>query len=66
MATDYQERMKAEQEKRMHEIKVWVKLAIVALFILIGGIGSCMFVRPRYNVWKQEIGDVCCWGEWGN
>ncbi len=55
MATDYQERMKAEQEMRMHEIKVWIKLAIVALFILIGGVGSCMFVRPRYNVWKQEM-----------
>lgn len=55
MATDYQERMKQEQEMRMHEIKVWIKLAIVALFILIGGVGSCMFVRPRYNVWKQEM-----------
>lgn len=55
MATDYQERMKQEQEKRMHEIKVWVKLTIVALFILIGGVGSYMFVRPRYNVWKQEM-----------
>lgn len=55
MATDYQERMKQEQEKRMREIKVWVKLTIVALFILIGGVGSCMFVRPRYNVWKQEM-----------
>ena len=59
MATDFQkgfqERIKAEQEMRMHEIKVWIKLAIVALFILIGGVGSCMFVRPRYNVWKQEM-----------
>ena len=55
MATDYQERMKQEQEMRMHEIKVWIKLAIVALFILIGGVGSCMFLRPRYNVWKQEM-----------
>lgn len=55
MTTDYQERMKQEQEMRMHEIKVWIKLAIVALFILIGGVGSCMFVRPRYNVWKQEM-----------
>lgn len=59
MATDFQkgfqERLKAEQEMRMHEIKVWIKLAIVALFILIGGVGSCMFVRPRYNVWKQEM-----------
>ena len=55
MATDYQERMKQEREMRMHEIKVWIKLAIVALFILIGGVGSCMFVRPRYNVWKQEM-----------
>lgn len=52
---EFQERMKAEQEMRMHEIKVWIKLAIVALFILIGGVGSCMFVRPRYNVWKQEM-----------
>lgn len=55
MATDYQERMKQEREMRMHDIKVWIKLAIVALFILIGGVGSCMFVRPRYNVWKQEM-----------
>lgn len=55
MATDYQERMKQEQEKRMYEIKVWFKLAIVALFILMGGVGICMFVRPRYNVWKQEM-----------
>ncbi len=55
MATDYQERMKQEQEMRMREIKVWIKLTIVALFILIGGVGSCMFVRPRYNVWKQEM-----------
>ena len=52
MMTDYE---KQEREIRMREIKLWSKVLLVTLFFLIGGIGSCMYIRPRYNVWSQEM-----------
>ena len=36
-------------------LKSWVVIILTALFVLCGGIGSCMFVTPKYNVWKQEM-----------
>ena len=41
-------------EQRINIYKV-VTLAIVALFLITGGIGGCMYIRPKYNVWKQEM-----------
>ena len=38
-----------------NEIKRVAILVAVVLFLLIGGIGSCMYIRPRYNVWSQEM-----------
>lgn len=29
--------------------------AIIGLFVITGGIGSCMYIRPRYRVWSQEM-----------
>ena len=28
---------------------------IISLFVITGGIGSCMYIRPRYRVWSQEM-----------
>jgi len=28
---------------------------LLAVFLLLGGIGSCMYIRPRYRVWSQEM-----------
>ena len=41
----------------MYEItlKGWVVLAVTALFIVLGGIGGCMFAVPKYQVWQQEM-----------
>lgn len=36
-------------------VKSWVVIVLTALFIVCGGIGSCMFFMPKYNVWKQEM-----------
>ena len=36
-------------------LKSWVVLIVTALFLIIGGVGSCMYIRPKYNVWKQEM-----------
>ena len=36
-------------------LKSWVVLIATALFLITGGIGSCMYVAPKYNVWKQEM-----------
>ena len=36
-------------------LKSWVVLIVTALFLLCGGVGSCMYVGPKYNVWKQEM-----------
>ena len=33
-------------------LKSWVVLIVTALFLLFG---SCMYVGPKYNVWKQEM-----------
>jgi len=36
-------------------IKGWLALIAAGLFILLGGIGSCMYIAPKYNVWSQEM-----------
>ena len=36
-------------------LKSWVVLIMTALFLIIGGVGSCMYIRPKYNVWSQEM-----------
>jgi regulator of protease activity HflC (stomatin/prohibitin superfamily) len=36
-------------------LKSWVVLIATALFLITGGVGSCMYVAPKYNVWKQEM-----------
>lgn len=36
-------------------VKSWVVIVLTALFIMCGGIGSCMYCVPKYNVWKQEM-----------
>ena len=35
--------------------KGWAALIMIALFIVFGGVGSCMYIAPKYNVWKQEM-----------
>ena len=32
-----------------------ITTTIIALFVLIGGVGSCMFIIPQYRVWSQEM-----------
>ena len=41
----------------MYELnfKSWAFIILVSLFLIIGGVGSCMYIRPKYNVWKQEM-----------
>ncbi len=41
----------------MYELnfKSWAFIILVALFLIIGGVSSCMYIRPRYNVWNQEM-----------
>ena len=41
----------------MYELnyKSWVFIILVGLFLTVGGVGSCMYIRPKYNVWKQEM-----------
>ena len=36
-------------------LKSWVVLIVTALFLIVGGVGSCMYIRPKYNVWRQEM-----------
>ena len=36
-------------------LKSWVVLIVTALFLIVGGVGSCMYIRPKYNVWSQEM-----------
>ena len=36
-------------------LKSWVVLIMTALFLIVGGVGSCMYIRPKYNVWSQEM-----------
>ena len=41
----------------MYELnfKGWVVLILTILFVVCGGIGSCMYIVPKYNVWQQEM-----------
>ena len=36
-------------------LKGWLALIAAGLFVLLGGIGSCMYIAPKYNVWSQEM-----------
>lgn len=36
-------------------LKGWLALIAASLFVLFGGIGSCMYIAPRYHVWSQEM-----------
>ena len=36
-------------------LKSWVVLIATALFLIVGGVGSCMYIAPKYNVWSQEM-----------
>ena len=36
-------------------LKSWVVLIVTALFLIVGGVGSCMYIRPKYNVWSREM-----------
>lgn len=33
----------------------FIVIGMLAAFLLFGGIGSCMYIVPRYNVWQQEM-----------
>lgn len=37
------------------ENKYYILSLIFAVFILLGGIGGCMFGLPKYRVWSQEM-----------
>ena len=39
----------------MKETKFWAKITAIVLFVSFGGIGSCMYIVPKYNVWSQEM-----------
>lgn len=36
-------------------VKGWVVFIVIALFMVFGGIGSCMYILPSYRVWQQEM-----------
>ena len=36
-------------------IKNIIISVIIGLFVITGGIGSCMYIRPKYRVWSQEM-----------
>jgi hypothetical protein len=36
-------------------VKNIIICVIIGLFVITGGIGSCMYIRPRYRVWSQEM-----------
>lgn len=33
----------------------WTVIILAAFFLLTGGVGSCMYIAPKYNVWQQEM-----------
>lgn len=37
------------------QVKIAIKWIAVALVLIGGGVGSCLAIRPRYNVWSQEM-----------
>ena len=37
------------------ENKYYILSLIFAVFLLLGGIGGCMFGLPKYRVWSQEM-----------
>lgn len=37
------------------DLKSWVTIIVTALFIITVGVGSCMYIGPKYSVWQQEM-----------
>ena len=35
--------------------KSWACIILTGLFLVVGGVGSCMYILPKYNVWSQEM-----------
>ena len=35
--------------------KSWACIILTGLFLVVVGVGSCMYIRPKYNVWSQEM-----------
>lgn len=35
--------------------KGWFALVIICFFVLFGLMGSCMYVMPKYDVWREEM-----------
>lgn len=36
-------------------LKNWFTMVGTIVFLLIGGVGSCMYVMPKYSVWEQDM-----------
>ena len=36
-------------------LKSWVVICLTILFFFCGIVGGCMYIRPKYNVWSQEM-----------
>lgn len=56
---DYNDLIHEEKELRDKFVKSMIKrivvIAILVLVFVIGGVVSCMAIRPRYKVWQQEM-----------
>ena len=42
-------------DNEFFELRVWIGVIMCAAFLIFGGVGSCMYIQPKYNVWKQEM-----------
>lgn len=51
----YTEKEKVRDEIARRVVKRLVVVTIMVLVFVIGGVVSCMAIRPRYKVWQQEM-----------
>ena len=40
---------------KIMNLKNWFMMVGTIVFLLIGGVGSCMYVMPKYSVWQQDM-----------
>jgi regulator of protease activity HflC (stomatin/prohibitin superfamily) len=39
----------------MQEFGGFLKISAIGLFVALGGLGSCAFVKPKYDVWAAQM-----------
>jgi hypothetical protein len=53
-----EEETKKNKEVSEKEVRNWFLSVLFVIFLILGGVGGCLYASPRYDVYKQEMGGL--------